>query len=92
MESKDCNSCGRFSPDFCRRKPGRCIESLKALPAIQRNPQVQVNFVSFGSLSPQNGKKKQILVCSKHRNTLGNIGNAVKVIVGTQSARENVRQ
>ena len=50
MESKECSSCGRFSPDFCRRIPGQRIESLKALPAIQRNPQVQVNFVSLGSL------------------------------------------
>ena len=86
MESKECSSCGRFSPDFCRRISGQRIESLKALPAIQRNPQVQVNFVSFGSLKPLNGKTKQKLVCSKNRNTLGNIGNAVKVIVGTQSA------
>ena len=36
-------------------------------------------------------KIKQVLECSKHRNTFGNIGNAVKVLVGTQSTRENVR-
>ena len=33
-----------------------------------------------------------ITIHTKHRNTLGNIGNAVKVIVGTQRARKNVRQ
>ena len=50
MESKECSSCGRFSPDFCRIIPGQRIELLQALPAIQQNSQVQVNFVSFGSL------------------------------------------
>ena len=32
------------------------------------------------------------LVCSKHPNTLRNIGNAVKVLVNSHSTRENVRQ
>ena len=37
-------------------------------------------------------KIQQLLVCSKHPNTLRNIGNAVKVLVNSHSTRENVRQ
>ena len=44
-----------------------------------------------GHLGPDTEKIKQLLECSKHRNTLGNIGNALKVLVGTQSTRDNVR-
>ena len=44
-----------------------------------------------GHLGADTEKIKQLLECSKHRNIFGNIGNAVKVLVGTQSARENVR-
>ena len=37
-------------------------------------------------------KIQQLLVCSKHPNTLRNIGNAVKVLVNSHSTRENVKQ
>ena len=37
-------------------------------------------------------KIEQLLECAKHRNIFGNIGNAAKVLVSTQSTRENVRQ
>ena len=46
----------------------------------------------FGHLGPDMEKIKQLLECSKHRNTFGNIGNEVKVLVGTQKTRDNVRQ
>ena len=46
----------------------------------------------FGHLGPDMEQIKQLLECSKHRNTFGNIGNAVKVLVGTQKTRDNVRQ
>ena len=36
---------------------GRRIESFEVLPAIQRNPRLQVNFVSFQSFWPRCGKK-----------------------------------
>ena len=49
MESKDWSGFGYFSPDFSPGIPGRRIKSFEALPAIQRNPRVQVNFVSFRS-------------------------------------------
>ena len=44
-----------------------------------------------GNFGPDMEEIKQLLECFKHRNTFGNIGNAVKVLVGTQSTRENVR-
>ena len=37
--------------------PGRRIELFEVLPAIQRNPRLQVNFVSFRSFWPRYGKK-----------------------------------
>ena len=80
------------APDFSFGMPGRRIESYEVLPAIQRNPRVQVIFVSFWSFWPRHEKLKQLLVCSKHPNTLGNIGNTVKILVATKSTRENVRQ
>ena len=92
MESKDCSGCGYFSPDFSPGMPRRRIESFEVLPAIQRNPRVQVKFVLVRSFGPDMEKIKQLLECSKHRNTFGNIGNAVKVLVGTQKTRDNVRQ
>ena len=36
-------------------------------------------------------KVKQMFVCSKHRNALGNIGNAVKVLASIQRTKETVR-
>ena len=45
-----------------------------------------------GHLGPDMEKIEQLLECAKHRNIFGNIGNAAKVLVGTQSTRENVRQ
>ena len=80
------------APDFSFGMPGRRIESYEVLPAIQRNPRIQVIFVSFWSFWPRHEKLKQLLVCSKHPNTLGNIGNTVKILVATKSTRENVRQ
>ena len=47
MESKDWSGFGYFSPDFSPGIPGRRIKSFEVLPAIQRNPRVQVNFVLF---------------------------------------------
>ena len=52
MESKDCSGCGNFSPDFFPGMPRRRIESFEVLPAIQRNPLVQVNFVLVRSCKP----------------------------------------
>ena len=98
MESKDfkvlnvlmcCFGC--FSPDFSPGMPRRRIQSFELLPAIQRNPRVQVKFFWSVHLGPDMEKIKQLLECSNHQNTLGNIGNAVKVLVGTQSTRDNVR-
>ena len=48
MESKDWSGFGYLSADS-PGMPGRRIESFEVLPAIQRNPRVQVNFVSFRS-------------------------------------------
>ena len=91
MESKDCSGCGYFSPDFSPGRPRRRTESFEVLPAIQRNLRVQAKFILVWSFGPDTEKIKQLLECSKYRNIFGNIGNAVKVLVGTQSARENVR-
>ena len=44
-----------------------------------------------GHFGPDMEKIKQLSKCFTHRNTFGNIGNAVKVLVGTQNTRENVR-
>ena len=44
-----------------------------------------------GHFGPDMEKIKQLSKYFTHRNTFGNIGNAVKVLVGTQSTRENVR-
>ena len=49
MERKAWSGFGYFSPDFSPGIPGRRIKSFEALLAIQRNPRVQVNFVSFRS-------------------------------------------
>ena len=54
VKSKDCSGCEYFSPDLCRRMPGQRIESFEVLPSIQRNPEVQVYFVSFRSFEPRN--------------------------------------
>ena len=51
----------------------------------------KLTLFSSGQLGPDMEKIKQFLECSKHRKIFGNIGNAVKVLVGTQSTRENVR-
>ena len=40
---------------------GRRIESFDVLPAIQRNPRVQVNFVSFRSFWPRYGKNITVI-------------------------------
>ena len=49
MESKDWSGFGYFSPDFSPGILGRRTKSFEVLPAIQRNPRVEVNFVSFRS-------------------------------------------
>ena len=79
-----------FSPDFSPGMPRRRIESFEVLPAIQRN--LRVSLFWSGHLGPDMEKIEQLLECAKHRNIFGNIGNAAKVLVGTQSTRENVRQ
>ena len=50
MESKDWSGFGYLSPDFSLRMPGRHVELFEVLSAIQRNPRLQVNFVSFRSV------------------------------------------
>ena len=49
MESKDWSDFGYESPDFSTGMPGRRVELFEVLPDIQRNPRLQVNFVSFRS-------------------------------------------
>ena len=41
---------GYLSPDFSPGMQGRRIELFEVLSAIQRNPRLQVNFVSFRSV------------------------------------------
>ena len=50
MGSKDWNGFGYLSPDFSPGMPGRRIGLFEVLSAIQRNPRLQVNFVSFRSV------------------------------------------
>ena len=47
-----------FSPDISPGMPGRRIKSFKVLPPIQQNLRVRVDFVSFRSFWPRNGKIK----------------------------------
>ena len=47
-----------FSPDISPGMPGRRIESFKVLPPIQQNLRVRVDFFSFRSFCPRNGKIK----------------------------------
>ena len=51
----------------------------------------KLSFFWSGHFGPDMEKIKQLSECFKDRNTFGNIGNAVKVLVGTQSTRENLR-
>ena len=51
----------------------------------------KLNLFWSGHFGPDMEKIKQLSKCFTLRNTYGNIGNAVKVLVGTQSTRENVR-
>ena len=44
-----------------------------------------------GHFGPDMEIIKQLSKCFTHRNTFGNNGNPVKVLVGTQNTRENVR-
>ena len=66
--------------------------SFEVLPAIRLNPRVKVNFILFRSFKPQGGKTKQMLVCSKYRNTWEYTGNVVKVFFSIRSTKGNVRQ
>ena len=68
MESKDfkvlnvlmcCFGC--FSPDFSPGMPRRRIQSFELLPALQRNPRVQVKFFLVRSFGPRYGKIKTII-------------------------------
>ena len=86
MKSKDCCGRGYFSPDFSPGSPRRRIDSFEVLPAIQPNPRVQVKVVLVRSFWSRYGKNKTVIEMF-----YGNIGNAVKVLVGTQSTSENVR-
>ena len=49
MECKDWSGFGYFNLDFSPGMLGRRMESFGVLSAIQRNPRLQVNFVSFPS-------------------------------------------
>ena len=60
MEGKDWSGFGYFSPDFSPRMSGRRIESFEVLPAIQRNPRVQVDFVSFWSLGNIGNERENV--------------------------------
>ena len=66
--------------------------SFEVLPAIRLNPRVKVNFILFRSFKRQGGKTKQMLVCSKYRNTWEYTGNVVKVFFSIRSTKGNVRQ
>ena len=70
-----------------------CQDVLSShLKYYQLSSEVQVKFLFWsGHFGPDMEKIKQLSECFKHRNTFGNIGNAVKVLVGTQSTRENLR-
>ena len=61
MKSKDCFGRGYFSPDFSPGIPRRRIESFEVLPAIQRNPRVQVKFVLVRSFWSRYGKNKTVI-------------------------------
>ena len=61
MKSKDFFGRGYFSPDFSPGIPRRRIESFEVLPAIQRNPRVQVKFVLVRSFGPRYGKNKTVI-------------------------------
>ena len=91
MKSKDWSGFGYFSPHFSPGMPERRIESLEVLSAIQRN--LDYKLILFRSGHFDHDMEKKLLVCSKHPNTLRNIGNAVKVLVNSHSTRKNyVRQ
>ena len=66
--------------------------SFEVLPAIRLNPRVQVNFILFRSFKPQGWKTKQMLVCSRYRNTWEYTGNVIKVFFSIRSTKGNVRQ
>ena len=55
------------------------------------NAKYKLSLFWSGHFGPDMEKIKQLSECFKHRNAFGNIGNAVKVLVGTQSTRENLR-
>ena len=61
MKSKDCCGRGYFSPDFSPGIPRRRIDSFEVLPAIQRNPRVQVKFVLVRSFWSRYGKNKTVI-------------------------------
>ena len=61
MESKDWSGFGYFSLDFSPRMLGRRKESFGVLSAIQRNPWLQVNFVSFQWFWPRYGKNITVI-------------------------------
>ena len=50
------------------------------------------DWSGFGYFSPDLEKIKQLVVCSKHQNTLKDTGNVVKVFFSIQSKKKNVRQ
>ena len=61
MKSKDCCGRGYFSPDFSPGIPRCRIDSFEVLPAIQRNPRVQVKFVLVRSFWSRYGKNKTVI-------------------------------
>ena len=50
------------------------------------------DWSGFGYFSPDLEKIKQLVVCSKHKNTWEDTGNVVKVFFRIQSKKQNVRQ
>ena len=70
------------------------ILKMQALKYYQLSSQIleyKLSLFWSGHFGPDMEKIKQLSKCFSHRNTFRNIGNVVKVLVGTQSTRENVR-
>ena len=97
MESKDCGDCGHFSGVSAPISFLECQDNVSShLKYYCRSSKILEldDFMLFrsGHFGLEMEKVKQMFVCSKHRNALGNIGNAVKVLASIQLTKETVRQ
>ena len=96
MESKDCGDCGHFSGVSAPISFLECQDNVSShLKYYCRSSKILEldDFMLFrsGHFGLEMEKVKQMFVCSKHRNALGNIGNAVKVLASIQRTKETVR-